>query len=80
MYSQANIMAKPHWTMNIHLKNKGQECKQVLLGSGLFVGGGGGIERLKDDEYGQCSLYTCMKTDQWNLNNFTYGGGRGWWG
>jgi hypothetical protein len=50
--------------MNIHLKNKGQECKQVLLGSGLFVGGGGGIERLKDDEYGQYSLYTCMKTDQ----------------
>jgi hypothetical protein len=25
------------------------------------------MERIKEGEYGQCTLYTCMKLEQWNV-------------
>jgi hypothetical protein len=47
-------MAKPLWTMNIHIKNEGQKCKTMSC-----LGGGGGMER--EGEYGCCTLYTSLK-------------------
>jgi hypothetical protein len=46
--------------MNIHLNNEGQECKTAPVRGKVLVGRGGGIERVEEDEYGQCTLYTCM--------------------
>jgi hypothetical protein len=49
--------------MNIYLKNEGQECKTGTRGLGT-MGEERVMERVKEGEYGQCTLCTCMKTEQ----------------
>jgi hypothetical protein len=39
---------------------KKKNVKQVLLG----VGGGGQVKKLKESEYGWCTLYICMKLEK----------------
>jgi hypothetical protein len=34
------------------------------------------MERVKEGEYGRCTLYTCMKIDQGNLSKSFYVAGR----
>jgi hypothetical protein len=38
------------------------------------VGGGGQKEKVKEGKYGGCSLYSCMKIEQWK---FVLSKGRG---
>jgi hypothetical protein len=42
--------------MNMYLNNEGQECKTGLIRGSILVGGGGKMERVKEGEYGQCTL------------------------
>jgi hypothetical protein len=42
-----NTMAKPLWTMNVHLKDEGQECKTCSLWRSILVGEIGWMERAK---------------------------------
>jgi hypothetical protein len=51
-------MAKPHWIINIHFKNGGEEHKIDPVKEWVQMGGWGWIWRVKEDEYGQCTLYT----------------------
>jgi hypothetical protein len=54
-------MAKPLGRMNIHLKIEGQECK---TGPIKKVGSSGRARINREGEYGQYTLYTCMKMKQ----------------
>jgi hypothetical protein len=52
-------MAKPSWTINIHLikkKNEGQEKKINLFQRWVSVEGGVSTERENKGEYGGCIL------------------------
>jgi hypothetical protein len=50
--------------MTIHLKNEGQECKRVpFRRREVPVGEGELMERVKEGEYGQCTLCVCMKME-----------------
>jgi hypothetical protein len=59
-----NTTTKLLWTMNIHFKNEEQDYKTGLIQGWLLVGGW--TNRVKEGEFGQCTLYSCMKIKQWN--------------
>jgi hypothetical protein len=48
---------------------KDRKVKWVLSGGGESVGEG----RVKEGEYGQCILYTCVKTEHWNSSRKQWG-------
>jgi hypothetical protein len=53
----------PPWTINIHLKKKGQEGKMVTFWGLGTSGRRGHKERVKEGEYGRYILYSCMKIE-----------------
>jgi hypothetical protein len=41
-------MVNPLQAMNIHLKNRVQECKTNPIQEWILLGGGGGVDRVKE--------------------------------
>jgi hypothetical protein len=52
------------------LRNEGQKCTIGSVWGWVPVWGVGAMERVKESEYGRCTLYTCMKIELWNLWNY----------
>jgi hypothetical protein len=49
--------------MNTHLSNEGQECKADPTRGKVLEVGEGLMDRVKNGEYCQCTLYQCMKME-----------------
>jgi hypothetical protein len=62
------------WMMNSHLSNERQEYKAAPVRC-VLPRRGELIVRVKEGEYGWCTLYTCMKSEHWNLSISFYVGG-----
>jgi hypothetical protein len=48
-------------------KNEGQKGKIAFFWGWVPVGRGGNKERVIEDEYGGCILYSYTKLEEWNL-------------
>jgi hypothetical protein len=48
----------------LNLKSEGQEGKINIFRRWVTVGGGRHKERVNDDEYGECTLYSYMKIEE----------------
>jgi hypothetical protein len=57
-------MSKSHLTINIHLRNEGQEGKTSLSSGRYQWEVGGQKETVKEGKYGRCILYMFIVIEQ----------------